>query len=208
MITSFAQLLVELTRLIDGEDAGSSSVAVATLTQLVHMGELRVYRELRTRQNSKAWAITTTANAATLPADFVAADVVNFGQQTLFPVTEEQILERRQFGGNQPTMFAPAGNQLLFWPGIADGTTVQGRYFYRLPDLNETTLPTNAVFALAEDLFLYASLAESAPFFQQDARIPLWEGKYQRILERLNTNEQRAAFEAGRNRRSGVKVRR
>lgn len=207
MITSFAQLLVELTRLIDGEDAGSSSVAVATLTQLVHMGELRVYRDLRIRQNSKAWVSVTASNAIPLPADFVAVDILHFGQKPLIPVTEEQVLERTAAGG-PPLYFAPAGNQLIVWPGIADGTTPQGRYFYALPNLDETTLPTNAVFAMAEDLYLYASLAESAPFFEQDARIPLWEGKYQRILETLNRNAQREAFEAGRNRRSGVKVRR
>ncbi|MCU9931113.1 hypothetical protein OFL77_27665, partial [Escherichia coli] len=71
----------------------------------------------------------------------------------------------------------------MFGPAVADGTAVQGRYFYRLPELSAATLPTNALFAAAEDLFTYAALCESAPFFEQDARIPLWNAKYESIRD-------------------------
>ncbi len=198
-ITSWSELLTEITRLVDGEDTTASSIAPGTLTQLIYMAELRIYRELRSRWNEKAWGLTTTSNALTLPADFVASSVVHFGKYPCEPVPEEFALDFLQGSpAGDALYFAKAGGTLIFAPAVANGTTVQGRYFYKLPALTPASLPSNALFAAAEDLFLYCALAESAPFFGQDARIPLWEAKYGAILARLNKNDQVAAYSAGR----------
>lgn len=202
MISTYSGLLTELVRLIDGEDVSASEVPSSTLAQIIHLGELRIYREARTRYNEKAWAITVTSNLATLPTDFQASSIIHFGGKALEPVSEEWMLE---YLDDSPTgdckYFAKSGTSLKFGPAATDGQTVQGRYFYKLSDLDETTLPTNALFAVAEDLYLYAALTESAPFFGQDERIPIWSAKYAEILARLNLNDSRAAFSAGRMRR-------
>lgn len=203
MITSWTQFLAEILRLIDGEDTSPSAIPVATLTRCVNMGERRIYRQLRCRYNEKAFSgVTVTGNLATLPADFIEASIVHFGNGPLLPWTEEvgaEALARTTAGA--PQYFARAGNSLQFWPAVADGTAVQGRYYYRLPELDASTLPTNPVFAVAEDLFTYAALAESAPFFGQSANIGTWESRYDAILNDLNRVDQRTAYGAGRMRR-------
>lgn len=202
MITTYSGLLVELTRLIDGEDVSSSEIAVGTLEQVIAMGEKRLYRDLRTRYNEKAWGITTTGNLATLPADFIAPSVIHFGKAPLFPVAENTLLEYLEHaGGGQCKFYCESGPALQFAPAVANGTVLQGRYFCSLPALSSVTLPTNALFAAAEDLFIYAALTESAPFFGQDARIPLWNAKYDAILKDLNRLSAMAAFGSGRIRR-------
>lgn len=199
MITSWDELMIELTRLIDGEDVSVSTISPGTLTQMVYMAELRIYRELRCRYNEKPWGITVTGNQAALPADFTFSSLVTFGKDPCEPVPEKFLLSYLNDNPAGETLyFAEAGGALKFGPAVADGTALQGRYFYKLPALTPASLPSNAVFAAAEDLFVYCALTESAPFFGQDERIPLWEAKYANVLAHLHSLRRTTAYSAGR----------
>src|SRR6478752_2110429 len=103
-ITTFAGFLDQLTRLLDGDEVSASDVNTATLRQIVSLGERRIYREVRSRHNEKAFdTVLTSNNAATLPLDFEASSVVHFGGQALEPVPEEFILEYGTYGaGHDP----------------------------------------------------------------------------------------------------------
>ncbi|MES2958459.1 MAG: hypothetical protein V4792_09735 [Pseudomonadota bacterium] len=208
-ITTWPQLLEQLTRLIDGEDVTVSEVSPATLTQIIALGERRIYRELRHRLNEKAFAsVTVTNNLAPIPVDFESTSVLHFGGYPLTPVAEKVIQDRLQWQwGGDTRYFAEAGANFTFWPSVANGTAVQGRYFCRLPDLNATTLPANALFLAETDLFLYGFLSQAAPFFGQDTRIPMWEARYVGIRDALNEAKNRAAYSAGRiQRRASIPV--
>lgn len=204
-ITSYAGLLTELTRLIDGEDTSVSDIATNTLAQIVNMGERRIYREVRSRHNERDFDVTVTDNEAGLPEDFEACSIVHFGGYPLRPMSEEALLDYLQSSpSGECAYFAEAGDALTFAPAVSDDTEVQGRYFCRLADLSSTTLPSNELFRFAPDLFIYAALAESGPYFGAEhmSRIPFWEAKYVAIRDRINTNKNRAAFSAGRMTRS------
>lgn len=202
MITTYASLLTELTRLIDGEDTSVSNIAVNTLQMLVNLGERRIYREVRSRHNEKAFSsVTVTSNTAALPSDFEACSIVHFGGIPLVPVSEEFL---REYLDGNPTgdcrYFAEAGTNLMFGPAVADGTTVQGRYFYRIADLTDANFSSNALVNKEPDLFIYAALAESGPYFGSEhmKRIPYWEMKYASVRDRLNQAKTSTAYSAGR----------
>jgi len=201
-ITSFSGLLEALTRLIDGEDTSVSDVSVNTLKQIVNMGERRIYREVRSRHNEKAFSgITVVDNEAPIPPDWEAASIVHFGGKALAPVAEEWLREYLERGATGPAVyFAEAGSSLIFAPSVSDDTEVKGRYYCRLPDLTTENFSSNQLFAAESDLFIYAALAESGPYFGADhmQKIPFWEQKYQAVRDRINTNKQRAAYSAGR----------
>lgn len=199
-ITTYSGLLTELNRLIDGDEVSVTDVPIATLTQIISLGERRVYREVRHRLNEKAFSGTVTSNLFAIPTDFEATSVIHFGKKALEPVSEEWLLE---YLNTQPTgdcrYFAEVGTSFKFGPAVADATTVQGRYFYRLADMtNDATVAANALFLAENSVFLYAMLAESAPFFGQDARLPMWEAKYQSIRDQVNAQKRAAAYSAGR----------
>ena len=199
-IATYSQLMVELNRLIDGENVTVSEVPLATLQSIVNLGERMVYREVRSRHNEVPFSgLTTSGNLATIPDDWESASTVHFGGKPLDPVSEDwlRIVNANGLTG-QARYFAEAGPALTFAPVVADGTAVQGRYFARLPDLSAATLPSNALFMAEPDLFIYAALAKSGPFFEQDARVPLWTAEYTRIRDAINTAKDRAAFSAGR----------
>ena len=156
MITSFSDFLVQLQRLIDQDENTPTDLPIKTLQQIVNMGERRIYREVRCRHNEKSFAVTdvVTGNLFPIPADFEAMSLIHFGNEGLLPTTEDVIRAYSTRGLTGPTKyFAQAGGSFTFSPAVTDATIVQGRYFYRLPDLTSATLPSNALMAAEPDLF-------------------------------------------------------
>lgn len=198
-INTLSELYVEIVRLLDGDDPEVSDLSTDTLGRLLSVAQRRIYRDVRSRWNEKSFtSLTVTGNLAALPSDFESPSIVHFGRQALIPVSEEVILDYYASSGTQEKYFAVAGSSYTFWPAIADGTLMQGRYFARLPDLTDDNLSLNDLFQNADDLFVYAALVESAPFFGASDKMPVWEAKYQSIVESLNYRTGRAAFDAGR----------
>jgi hypothetical protein len=201
VIASYSDLLTQIMRLMSGDDVSATNLPFATLQQVVNMAERRIYREVRSRHNEKAFTgLTATSNAAAIPADFEAASVVYIDGQPLQPVTEEWMREYLDANpSGDARFFCEAGANFIFGPALADGTAVNGRYFCRLDDLSATTFSGNALIAQEPDLFIYAALTEGAPFFAGQGTPPqLWEAKYQAVVDRLNEAKQRAAANAGR----------
>ena len=197
-IRSYAELVDQLTRLIDGEEISATTVTPKTLAQIISLGERRIYREVRSRWNEKAFtSVNVASNLAPIPTDWEATSTMHFGAAPLLPVAEEFVMEYGA-GSGDPKYFAEAGANFTFAPAVPNGAVVQGRYFYRWPDLSVTTAPTNALLLAEPDLFVYACLSQSAPFYGQDERVGMWEARYTQIRDMLNQAKNRSAYSAGR----------
>lgn len=203
-ITTYPQFLEELNRLVMGQEDTYDQIPARTLERIVDMGQKRIYREVKSRHNNPAFsAVVVTGNLAPLPANFQSPDVVHFGKKSLIPKSEDELRDMQQLQKTGDVQyFAEVGSSFTFSPAVTDGTALQGRYFSRLPDLSASTIAANALFLAETDLFLFASLAESAPFFGDDKRMPMWDAKYASIRDRINAEKRNAAFSAGRIRRS------
>lgn len=195
-ITTLAELYVEIQRLMDGEDVDISDVSVESMERLVIVAQQRIYRDVKSRFNEKAFAsVTVTSNLAALPSDFKELSIVHFGRQALVPVDETVMRDYwSSNGGTASKYVARAGNDLTFWPHVADGTAVQGRYFFAYPNLTNANIATNLLFQEADDLFIYGALVESAPFFGENAKMSIWQAKYLSIATDLNRQTHRAAY--------------
>lgn len=196
-MTSFDDLLVSIQRLMDGDNVSVSAIERATLLQIVEMAETRIYSDVRSRHNEKAFSgLTVTGNRASIPADFEAVSVIHFGNGALEPVSEEWLRAYNQNSAGQVRYYAESGSAWEFGPAVSDGTAVQGRYYYRLPALSPATFSANTLIAAEPTLFLFAALAEGVAFFSKDPAY--WEAKYQAVKDRLNTAKERAAYSSGR----------
>lgn len=195
-IATLAKLYTEVTRLLDGEDVTLSDVSVPTLERLLVVAQQRIYRDVHSRFNEKAFAsVTVTGNLAPLPSDFKELSVLHFGRRTLIPVDEAVIRDYwASTGGGVEKYVARAGNDLTFWPAIADGTELQGRYYFAWPNLADGNIASNLLFQEADDLFIYGCLAESAAFFGEREKLPLWQAKYLSIATDLNRQSHRAIY--------------
>jgi hypothetical protein len=93
----------------------------------------------------------------------------------------------------QPKVFAISGSNVEFGP-YPDSTYALAGVYYKKLDVLSDANTSNWLITDAPYLLLWASLAEAAPFIQDDARIGIWEGKYQEWKARL---EREGAMEWG-----------
>jgi hypothetical protein len=205
MIASYSDYLVQVMRLIDGDDVSVSEIPRATLEQVIGLAQRRIYRDVRSRYNEKAFAsVTVTSNLAAIPSDFESMSLIHFGKNALLPVTEEWLRSYNQAGATGDAVyFASSGTSLMFGPAVSDGTAVQGRYFYRLAELTEANFSANTFIAREPDLFIYAALVEALPFFTKAAnQAQVFMTKYEQIKDAVNLSTARTAESAGRVMRS------
>lgn len=198
MITSYSGYLSRIVQLMDGEDVSSTIMESQTLRTIARMGELRVYRDVVARFNQKSFsALTSTANAATIPTDLAKITKIWINKGPLEPVTEEFLREYNQYNNTGDCRyFAVAGNQLIFGPALADGTAINGRYQYRMDSL-ETNF-NNAFFQAYEDLFIYAALVEGEPFYGAiPEKLALWTQRYLDIKNAVQFDEDNLGYNAG-----------
>lgn len=209
-IASYSELLTQLARMVtfEGENPGDASPGV--LSTLIGLAEARIYRDIRTSYNQVAFGVSdvTTGNAYTIPANLKAVDSINFGKYPLEPVAPEFLQSRLQCGTTGDCKyFANQANRLIFAPAVVDGTQLQGYYFAKLPALDATTLPTNALFNAANDLFLFAVMVEAAPMYGFQDQLDLWNTRYTGVVASLNQEQAMTAYSAGRmKRRASTKL--
>jgi hypothetical protein len=98
-----------------------------------------------------------------------------------------------------PRMFAlvptgdpsTAGPRLFLWPQPSGAYTIDFLYVNDPGDI--TAQNVTALFTYAPDVYIFAALAESAPFLKHDERVPMWERKYLVALASLNSEPMRQA---------------
>lgn len=192
---NYAAFRAAVLQLLDGDDISQSDLSVPVMDLIIGAGEVRLYRELRSSTQDTVLSISTTSNLAPLPADFLelrgAPYIANKVVATYAPweaVTNQIQLQSDAISVSNPIRYTFQGDNLLFYPAQADGTTVTGQYYKRFPDLS-TGL--NALFTRHPDVFIYAALAESAPFLGESARLPIWEGKYTQLVQDASEQERR-----------------
>jgi len=196
-INTYAQLK---TAIVNWLDVPVASFPTSGIDDLVTIGEKRLFREARTRDMEYALNDTIAVGMIALPVSYIA---LKFAYIDGTPV---QRLERRsaewvlnayptRSSSGKPKYIARDSTNFIFGPYPDSGYTVKGIY-YRRPVVVETT--PNAVFLANPDLYLFVCLAECEPLIGRDARITLWEAKYQKILADVN-GEDRAEDHSGSN---------
>jgi hypothetical protein len=200
---NYADFRNKLQNVIDSDDASQSSLSTELLDLMVASGEMRLYRDVTSSSQDTTLAATVTSNLAGIPADCIQFKSVIVGTgRPLKYIPYEDIEGRIQSSQAMSVVntsvtavyYSQQDNSLVFWPLLTDGTVVGGRYIKKFPDISSSTgITGNTFFSKWPDLWLYAALAESAPYIGDDDRIPLWEAKYQRVAADIKLQEMRQA---------------
>jgi hypothetical protein len=106
--------------------------------------------------------------------------------------------DRRGATENQvgkPTSVRLTAGQFELYPTPDEAYNVTLLYRARIPALTDT-VTTNWLLADAPDVLLFASLALSAPYLKDDARLTVWAALYQSAIDSLNA-EGRSAQNIG-----------
>jgi hypothetical protein len=170
-------------------DVDASAIGATMIANLITVGEDRLFRESRTADMETAFSDSISSGTLALPASYLA---LKFAYVNTSP---QVALERRSaewIYGNYPQTttsgipkyIARAGSSFIFGPYPDSAYTVKGVYYKRLTSISGASL--NALFVTNPDLYLFACLAEAEIIIGRDARIAIWESKYQRILADMN----------------------
>lgn len=187
-------------KLILSDDGAHSpdALSVDMADFIIAAGETRVYlgsedgvTGLRASTMLADLSLTVASNAVTLPADFLELKEIRFsGKRPLdiVPLDRLRTLEANAPQSGTTYYCAQDGDTLRFWPEASG--TVLGRYYKRPADMATGTWATHTTVARYPELFIYAALAESAPFMGDDTRLPAWKAKFGGLLASAKSAEQ------------------
>ena len=160
----------------------------AVIPTFIQLAEADLNRTLRTRQMQVVVSGTSTGQLITLPADLraVQALYVSFGGvgQELYPLPPQRLAETLVTSG-PPLGYVITGDTLTLIAGQGDlaYTLV---YYQALPPVSTTQ---NWVIQREPGLYLYQSLAHTAPFLKDDARLQLWASLAKAIRDGMEVED-------------------
>lgn len=191
--STYSQWRVALQQMLSGEDDVSAGLfSVDVLDAIVVLSEARVNRDLRSSTMLSSLSQAVTSNVASLPADCLEIKELYFSGDAPLEIIQLDEIRRLISYGVSPTTTAYAaqdGDTLVFWPQ-ATGTVI-GKYWAK-PAALATGL--HSTFLRYPEVYTYAALVEAAPQLRDDARIPVWESKYQQALSDANHRERMKVY--------------
>lgn len=174
--------------------------------------------EARARRELKDW-LRFTVTATNVTADYVLPATVsevlslnyndgasgshNFSLELISKDAYQTLMEENPATSSLPGQTAyvdsdiDAGTQTLrFWPPIGSASPIVNLKIEAtkvLPALSGSQT-TNALLRDAPDVYLYGSLAESAPYLLHDERIPVWEAHLKDAFRGLHIQTERRLY--------------
>lgn len=153
------------------------------IPDFIALAEKRMDRDMRLR--TKDAIVRTTLSASTqfttLPTGF--RKMLNLEYQAdpvvpLVPRSPQQMDDYRSaHSSGSPVYYCIHGTELEIVPVPEAAITLGIIYWQGVTALSDSNT-SNWLLTAAPDIYLYASLVESAPFLRDDERIQLWEGLY------------------------------
>lgn len=170
-----------------------------TVPSLIALAEDDINRRLRHWRMQKRSVTTIDAQYATVPSDWLTSVrfyTTDAGTHPLSLISHADLLDRRAARSDivgRPTHYAMTGGQFELFPTPDQSYSAELVYFSRVPALTEAD-PTNWLLAEAADVYLYGTLAHSAPFLGEDARLSTWSALYTSALDSLNAASDEARY--------------
>jgi hypothetical protein len=159
------------------------------------MAELRLQRELRTRQMLKS-ATATMVGAdpkVALPTDFLEIRDLHIQGNPRMPVTymSPSAFTRDAYAdeNGKPMYYTILASEFEFAP-IPDTAYVLEILYYAKPTILSNTNASNVFLANYPDALLYASLLEAEPYLINDARSQTWAALYDRAIKNISDADQ------------------
>jgi hypothetical protein len=186
-ITTYAELQTAVSNWLHRADLAS------VVPDLITLGEKRIFREVRVRVMESALNGTIASGVLAVPADYLelkSAYIDYTPVQQLQRATPSAIYNEYplRVSTSKPRLIAREGSNFIFGPYPDGDYTVKGIYYAQPTTI---TSSDNALFVANPDLYLFAALAEAAPYIGNDSRVGLWEQKYMSVKMDMEASDRR-----------------
>jgi hypothetical protein len=177
---------------------GRSDLTTA-IPDFISLAELRLQRELRTRQMLKSATATMVSGDAkvALPTDFLEIRDLHVQGSPRMPVTYMSpstfTRDARADESGKPIYYTILANEFQFAP-IPDTAYVLEILYYAKPTVLSGSNASNVFLANYFDALLYASLLEAEPYLINDARTQTWASLYDRAIKNISDADQNGEY--------------
>lgn len=165
----------------------------SNIPDLIALAEARIARDLRLRKQVVTTALTTTAGVqyVTLPTDFLEAEnlTVNTTPPRSISVVTPELLDVKYPANTWtgvPAVYCLLGDQMQFGPTPDAVYSISLSYYQRFTAFSADA-DTNWLLQKHPSIYLFAALAEAAPFLMNDERAAMWEAKYAKDMNDLQS---------------------
>ncbi len=171
----------------------------AMIPTFIQLAELRLRRELRTRQMLVVATASTTGGDSTvgLPTDFLAMRDIHVNTNPIttlaYSAPNSFYNSYRATESGKPTDYTVLATELQLSPVPDSAYTLQMLY-YAQPSFLSDTNASNVFLANYADALLYASLGEAEPYLMNDVRLQTWATLYDRSISSITIADQSSEY--------------
>jgi len=189
-ITTYSELKTAVADWLNRSDLTSA------IQNFIIMAEAQMNRQVRHRKMvTRATAPLDTSYFA-VPSDWKETIRFQLNTNPITPlvfVTPEQLLEDSQMysAANQPMFYTTIGQQFEVLPQPDGSYEAELLYYAKIPSLSDAA-PTNWLLTESPDIYLYATLIQSAPYLKEDERTAIWTSLYEKLVEDMRVADERA----------------
>jgi len=189
-ITTYSQLKTAVADFLNRDDLTSA------IPNFVALAEASLNRRMRAPEMVTRATVTVDAEYENRPADWL--ETIRY-QMTTNPITvlqfvtpEEASIQKTKFSvSGTPLFFSTVGTQFQHVPAPDTAYTAELMYYARVAGLSDANT-SNWLLTANPDIYLYATLVQSAPYLKEDERIGVWAGILDRLMAEYEVAEQRA----------------
>lgn len=181
----------------------ASYLARSDLTDMIptfiQLAELRLRREIRTRQMLVVATASTTGGDSTvgLPTDFLEMRDIHVNTNPIttlsYAAPNAFYSSYRATESGKPTEYTVLATELQLSP-IPDSTYTLQMLYYAQPYFMSDTNPSNVFLVNFPDALLYAALGEAEPYLMNDARLQTWASLYDRAISSITISDQSSEY--------------
>ena len=202
-LSNFTELKTEIANFLNRDDLTN------VIPTFIRLAEAKMNRDIR------HWRMETRKTAlldnqfTTLPIDFLSPVrmTLNTAETKVLELAgTNEISKLRDRAGNatgEPAYYAMIDGSIEVFPSPDADYTIEMLYYEAIEGLSNS-ITTNWILTYYPDVYLYASLLQSAPYLMEDNRIPVWGAYYTSALETLN-QENELAKTGGSGRRMKIR---
>ena len=171
----------------------------SVIPDFIGFAELRLSRDLRTRQMLKSATASTVGGdgKVALPTDFLELRDLHVQGNPRMPLTylSPSAFTRDAWAdeSGKPTFYTILATELELAPMPDTSYTLEILY-YAKPTVLSNTTASNVFLANYPDALLYAALGEAEPYLMNDARLQTWGALYDRAISTINVADQSSEY--------------
>jgi hypothetical protein len=171
----------------------------AMIPTFIQLAELRLRRELRTRQMLVVATANTTGGDSTvgLPTDFLEMRDIHVNTNPIttlaYSAPNSFYNSYRATESGKPTDYTVLATELQLSP-IPDSTYQLQMLYYAQPYFLSDTNTGNVFLTNFPDALLYAALGEAEPYLMNDARLQTWASLYDRAISSITIADQSSEY--------------